>query len=220
MKKVRIFTLDLKGVIAAIALGLAVLVLGGYAGPYFLFVLLFFLILSAAATEIGKEKKKELGTYEKARSWKNVVANGLVALFIACAYRIDLLFYFAPKLFLVIAYTASMSGVTADKFASEIGVLDGDPVMLLNLKKVRKGTSGAITILGTLASMLGSFLLSLSLLLLQVSWAYIILITAFGFVGSIVDSIAGYFEEKGKGNKYTSNLLCAISSTLLAIVII
>jgi len=214
-----LFTLDKKGVFAALLLGICVLFFGGSFGPYFLFVLLLFLVVSDVVTELGRNAKKLIGMYEKARGWRNVLANGFVAFLIALLLFANSYFHLSPKV-LVVVYTASMSAVMADKFASEIGVLDGMPVMLLGFKKVAKGTSGAITLLGTFASFFGSLLIAFSILLLYPSLLYVVVISAAGFFGSIVDSVFGYFEEKGIGNKYTSNLACAIFGAILAVALL
>jgi uncharacterized membrane protein len=42
-------------------------------------------------------------------------------------------------------------------------------------------------------------------------------ITIAGFVGNVVDSMLGYYEEKGVGNKSTSNLVCGLVGAIAAI---
>ena len=49
---------------------------------------------------------------------------------------------------------------------------------------------------------------------------YVLIIAISGLLGSVVDSVAGHFEEKGIGNKYTSNILCAIAAALIAYAVI
>ncbi|MEM3482913.1 MAG: DUF92 domain-containing protein, partial [Candidatus Micrarchaeaceae archaeon] len=190
-----IFTLDLLGIVAALLLGLAVLFLGGVTGPYFLFALLLFLVLSAFVTELGKRFKQSIGDYEKFRGWRNVVANGTVALAVALLYLLNTSMHFTSVSLLIVVYVSSISAITADKFAHEIGVLDGTPTMLLNMKKVAKGTSGAVTVVGTAASLLGSAIIALSLLLIYSSWAYVAIAAISGFFGSVIDTVLGYFEE-------------------------
>ena len=51
---------------------------------------------------------------------------------------------------LIYAFVAGVAGITADKFASEFGVLDGEPKVLINGKKANRGTSGAVTWFGTI----------------------------------------------------------------------
>jgi len=218
----RAFTLDEKGVVAALLLGVAILIFGGVLGPYFLLILLLFLMVSAVVTDLGKGKKELIGVYEKARGWKNVLANGGVPLALAILFAAasQLSKQYTLILPIAIAYTASISAVMADKFASEVGVLDGVPVMLLTLRKVSKGTSGAVTWLGTIASALGSAIIALCIFLLYNSLFYFAIILVSGFVGSVVDTVFGYFEEQHIGNKYTSNLACAVAGALLAVLLL
>ncbi len=204
-----LFTLDKKGIGSALVLGLLLLIFGGIS---FLLIMLLFLVLSSFVTYYGVKAKSSMQLFEKSRSWKNVVANGIVPLFVSIAY------YFNPSIELIFVYVVSVAAVTADKFASEIGVLDGIPRSILNFKKVKKGTSGGVTLLGIFASLLGSFLISIVLIPFGI---YLVIIsTILGLFGSIVDSIAGVFEEKGYGNKYTSNILCSLSASILAYLIL
>lgn len=219
-------TLDRYGVILALALGAAILILGGSYGLYFLAVMLLFLGLSAIVTTIGGKKKRRLGVYEGSRGWKNVAANGAVPLLVIAVYRIAVFMGMQahPELF-VLAYVASVAAITSDKFASEIGVLDGAPTMLLTMRKVKRGKSGAVTGLGLLASFIGASLVSVFALFsfAIASHAYLVLmaITAFsGFAGNLVDSVFGYYEEQGFGNKYTSNMLCSLAGCIIEIALV
>ena len=62
----------------------------------------------------------------------------------------------------IYTFVASVAGITADKFASEFGVLDGDPIMLMTGKKAKKGTSGAVTWLGFAMGSVASGLVALT----------------------------------------------------------
>jgi uncharacterized protein (TIGR00297 family) len=210
---VNVLTLDGKGVALAIVLGALILFLGQGLGPFFLLVIILFLVMAAVVTEIGKGRKKRMGVYEERRGWQNVIANGLGPLIIAAIYAADnWRFHFAvPLTTIAIVYVASVSAVAADKFASEIGVLDGEPFMLLTLRKVRRGVSGGISPAGLAASLLGSFIISLSVLPVSNQIALVGITAVAGFFGSIVDSALGYFEEIGIGNKYASNFVCSVA---------
>ncbi|MGC9037803.1 MAG: DUF92 domain-containing protein [Candidatus Micrarchaeia archaeon] len=212
----RVYTLDSKGLVSAVLMGIAVLLLGSYAGAYFLFLLLLFLMLSALVTELGVWQKKQLGQYERARGWKNVLANGGIAVVLAALFFANGIYHFASAKLLILVYAASISGITADKFASEIGVLDGTPLMLLTMQKVKKGTSGGVTWLGTVSSFVGALIIALTLPIVGIGAFGVAVVAVSGFLGNIVDSLLGYFEEKGVGNKYTSNLACAAASSLIA----
>jgi len=214
---VNLFTLDNEGVILAVVFGILILGFGQNSGPLFLFDLFSFLALSAIVTRIGKRKKKGIGVYEKSRGWKNVVANGAVPVLLSALYFANLTLGFLPRNLVVAAYIASVAAVTADKFASEVGVLNGEPTMLITMKKVKKGMSGAVTLLGLGASFLASWLIGLSVLLAGGSVWWVMIVAVSGFLGCFVDSLAGYFEEQGIGNKYTSNILCSLAGAIVCL---
>ena len=215
-------TLDFGGVISALLLGAALVVTGvlGGLGLFFLIVILYFLLLSAIVTRAGKGRKVRMGLYERSRGWRNVAANGMIPLIISIIYMANNSYFFAPQVALLIAYVASVAAITADKFASEIGVLDGDPHMLLTMKKVKKGISGAVSSIGLLASLVGAFLVSLSVFQLPNFTYLLVIATVAGFFGNLADSVVGYLEEQGIGNKYTSNMVCAIVGAVIAFVIL
>ncbi len=212
-----LLTLDEKGVALAVIFGVLILVLGGaWQGVFFLAVMLVFLAVSAAVTWLGKRKKEGIGLYEHARGWKNVLSNGIVPVGIAAGYYLNGIAgtSVSPTL-ITMLYIASVAAVTADKFSSEVGVLDGEPTMLLTLKRVKKGMSGGVTALGLGASLLGALIIGLSAFYVSLSIGLIAILTLSGFAGSLVDSVFGYYEEKGVGNKYTSNFICSVAGTLV-----
>ncbi len=213
-------TLDLSGLISATILGLLLLFFGGSMGWFFLASMIVFLVLSAAVTEYRKDEKKEIGVNEKARSWKNVVANGTVPLIVVIFYYLNHTLHFTTQEVLLIIYLSSLSAVIADKFASELGVLNGKPIMLLTLKEVDRGTSGGVTALGITGGLIASMVIGLLSLFMQGSLGFFIVIVVAGFFGNIVDSIFGYFEEKGLGNKFTSNMACAAAAALFSYVLL
>ena len=217
-----LLTLDLPGLISALVLGLALILLGGELGLGFLAVMLYFLVLSAMVTWTGKGRKKRLGLYETSRGWRNVAANGGVPLMMALFFFANAAYAFVPQGALIASYVASVAAITADKFASEIGVLGGEPIMLLTLRRTKRGTSGGVTALGLGASLLGSALIAASVFALpglhQTGRLFLVVLAA-GFVGNLADSAFGYFEEKGIGNKYTSNAACAVVGAIIAVLL-
>ncbi len=215
-----LLTLDSKGLLLACAMGLLILFFGGQYGILLLADILAFLILSYIVTNLGKVRKNGIGMYERARGWKNVLSNGLFPVFIAFLYFINAKFAFVPGNLLLLAYIASVAAVTADKFSSEIGVLDGKPRMLLTMKTVAAGTSGGVTVIGLLASLLGAVLVSTSVVFIHGSLSTLIIVAFSGFFGGIVDSVLGYFEEQGIGNKYTSNFACSVAGALVCALLV
>ncbi len=210
-----VLTLDKKGLALAFVFGILILYFGQNYGILFLVDILAFLVISAIVTDAGKRLKEGAGVYESLRGWRNVASNGTVPLVIAFLYFLNYTYGSFPQSFIAIVYVASVAAVTADKVAHEIGVLNGEPTMLLTMKKAKKGTSGAITLLGSGAAILSALVVGSSVLLVHYSLGLVAIVALSGFLGNMVDSVLGYFEEKGIGNKHTSNFLCAVSGALI-----
>ncbi|VVB77019.1 Uncharacterised protein [uncultured archaeon] len=216
----KFLTLNKKGILLALLTGALVFTLGDGHRLLFLSDLVLFLALSAVITSFGRIKKQGLGVYDRARGWQNVLANGAVPVMAAGLYWVSLGTAFLPPAVLALAYIASVCAVMADKFASEIGVLDGEPTILLTFKKAKKGASGGVTSVGLLASLVGSSIIGASAFALGVPVAYVIAVVFSGFFGNIIDSVFGYYEEKGYGNKHTSNFFCSLAGFLMCILIL
>jgi uncharacterized protein (TIGR00297 family) len=226
-------TLNFKGTALTVALGVAFLILGLNIGYFFVLVMLLFLALSAAVTPVGINYKKRMVIYQATRGARNVLANGLPPLIMAAAFAVSShLGNQSAMLLSVIGFTASVAAITADKFASELGIFGGIPKMIFTFKKVRRGTSGGISLLGLAASLLASFIIAVTIPAISYQLrslnsvpafnpaTAIAVITVSGFIGCIVDSMLGYYEEKGIGNKYTSNFFCGISGAAVAVLIL
>ncbi len=209
-----VFTLNISGTLFAVAFGILVFVFGLGLWWFFIAVLIDFLIMSAIATRARDEEKVHIRGYEKLRSWKNVVANGLIPVLIVFAYFFNSVNMIVPQAVIIYAFVASVCAITADKFASEFGVLSGEPIMLLTMKKAKKGKSGAVTWYGTLMGVVASALIGLSVFALGGSILIFIVLIVSGFVGHLIESVFGDFSEKGYGNKYTSNLLCSVTGAM------
>jgi len=197
--------LDKLGLILALFMGVVVLAFGSVE---FFVIFLVFLAASVTATKYGYEQKRELGIYEHERSWENVLANGFIPMLAAIV---------SPVIG-VGAYLGSVAAIMADKFASELGVLGSAPRSLLTFKEGKRGESGCVSALGTLVSFSGAMLIGLVahiLMPLQVNAWQMIYIGLVGFAGSFADSLAGVLEERGVGNKATTNAICAIVGAIL-----
>jgi len=204
-KKTNIVMLDLPGLFLATIFAVLLVF---FSKIEFLILLLIFLGVSVIITKYGYEKKREYGLYEHERSWQNVAANGLIPAICAIA---------SPQIG-IFPFIGSVSAIMADKFASELGVLsDEEPTYLLNFKKVKKGTNGAISFFGLLMSFDGGLVIGLSCLFLFPGFDLwkVLLIAGIGFAGSFFDSLIGTLEEKGIGNKATTNALCSIAGAVL-----
>lgn len=218
-----IFTLDVSGSLLAVLFGIITFYFGLQLWWFFMAVLIDFLVLSAIATKAREEKKAKMKGYEKVRSWKNVVANGIVPVTIVLVYFVFVGYVgISPSnsQIIVYAFVASLGAVTADKFASEFGVLYGFPKDIVTGAVVRRGTSGGITWMGTLMGLIGSLLIGLTVLSIGASFLVFDVIVIAGVAGNVVDSVLGHFEEKGIGNKYTSNIMCAVTGALFCAVVL
>ncbi len=206
-KEISILGLDTTGFLSALVVGGIVWY---FAGLAYLTLLFTFLLLALYITSIGYKIKVRYGVFDYARGWQNVASNGLIP-FIAA-----LLSPYIGSL----PFIASVAGATADKFASELGILGGKPIELFTWKRVKPGKSGAISLLGTFFSFVGALTITFAAKFLFPISSYTALLLALaGFTGSLVDSIAGYFEERGLGTKETSNFICTLTAFLLAFLI-
>ncbi|MCS7117082.1 MAG: DUF92 domain-containing protein [Nitrososphaerota archaeon] len=188
--------IDRVGTFVAILIGFSVVLGGGWS--WFITLLTFF-VVSTQFTRFKYEYKKKIGCAEGdggRRSWRNIIANGGVAAFIALMEGVSTNDGFERVIY-GIAFVGAISTATADTLATEIGLISrSSPRLITNLKrKVPQGTSGGVTLLGEFASIFGSLLIGLVAALLNVANTsvikVIIISTISGFVGSTIDSILG-----------------------------
>ena len=195
--------LDKEGALLAVAMGFIIFLFGGL--NYLLLMLIFF-ALALLATGYENAIKREMGLYEHERGWENVLSNGLLPTILA---------FFSNTLG-PLPYIACIAAVTADKFGSEIGVLGGNPINLANLKPAKPGISGAITMIGTVASLAGASAIGFCAMYVFGINATLALLVGFaGLLGSIVDSLFGVLEERGIGTKGTTNFICSIIGAII-----
>ena len=157
-------------------------------------------------SRLGQERKKAIESIHEhgsERTWVQVTANGLVGLTAAVLTTIT-----EESAFLIAAVT-SFAATNADTWGSEIGVLSRrTPRSILTGREVEPGMSGGVTLEGTIASLLGSVVIAVSLGLIgvlsqlltgnPVTAAHVVrvagttsIVLVCGFVGSIIDSVLG-----------------------------
>ncbi|VVC03212.1 Uncharacterised protein [Candidatus Bilamarchaeum dharawalense] len=196
--------LDGKGILLALFFGFVLFVFGGFS---YLALMLIFLLLAILVTRYEHELKRELGLYEHERGWENVLSNGLLPSFLAVLSPIT-----GPMPFI-----ASLAAVTADKFGSEIGVLDPkNPVSVLDFKPVKPGTSGAMSVMGTVGSFAGAGSIAVvSIFIFNLDPSQALMISIAGMIGSIFDTLFGVLEERGIGTKGTTNFICSVIGAII-----
>lgn len=181
-------SLNKSGAIAALFVGIIIFGIGGW---QWAILLLTFFITSSALSRTFKKKKQNLDEkFSKGheRDAGQVFGNGGIATFFA-----GLHFFYPNEPILWLCFSASLAAVNADTWATELGVLNPNPPrMITNLNKiVEKGTSGGISLTGTLASLAGSGLIAFLASLLTDNWSLFLLITFSGLAGSLFDSLLG-----------------------------
>ena len=184
----RAHSLSKSGMLAALIIGTIVFGLGGW--QWAILLLTFFFTSSALSRAFKKQKQGLNEKYSKGdqRDAGQVFGNGtLAALFV-------LIHAFSPESSIGwVGFAASLAAVNADTWATELGVLNPAPPRLITdlRKRVEKGTSGGISLVGTLASLLGSGLIACLAAAFTTNWSLFPLITIAGLAGSLFDSFLG-----------------------------
>jgi uncharacterized protein (TIGR00297 family) len=160
-----------------------------------LIVLAVFFVSSSLWSIFKKEEKKEAeekSAKSSKRDWQQVLANGGLAALLAVFSS------FNPSIVYVLAFVASMAASNADTWASEIGTLSKkSPISMRTFHYVEKGTSGAISLIGTMGGLLGALTVSTTGFLVfdNWNWSFVAWITLFGFIGHFVDTFIGAFVQ-------------------------
>ena len=149
----RAHSLNKSGAIAAAFTGTIIFSVGGW---NWAILLLAFFITSSAFSRAFKKRKQGLDEkFSKGheRDAGQVFGNGGIATVFA-----TLRFFFPNELWPWLGFAAALATVNADTWGTELGVLNPHPPRIItNLSKaVEEGTSGGITLIGTLASLAGS----------------------------------------------------------------
>ncbi|MBF0709280.1 DUF92 domain-containing protein [Alkalihalobacillus hwajinpoensis] len=183
----KVHALSRNGAIAATGVGCAIALGFGWKGLLLLGI--FFLTSTIwskykAQLKDGVEQIVEKGA---SRDQYQVLANGGVAAF---AGIMMLLFPGDVWLFIFLSAIATSN---SDTWASELGVLSKRrPLHIITMKFVPAGTSGAISMPGILASLLGAGLIGgVGSLVFDLSFLGLVIVTVAGFVGCLSDTLIG-----------------------------
>jgi len=142
------------GLIAALFVGSIIFVTGG---EKWIFPLILFFLLSSILTRVSAYLKKTAKSEHSPRTATQVLANGSIAAFSAAAYMI------IPNPAFIMLFIGSLAAATSDTWSTEIGAFSGaQPRLLTNFRKVQKGTSGGITLIGIFGGIAGSAALAFS----------------------------------------------------------
>ncbi len=147
----RAHSLSASGAMCAIMVG----TICAAAGWSWAFLLIAFFLSSTALSRLGAGEKARRtdGVVSKGgeRDAMQVLANG--GLFTATAF----IWIIWPSAILLPLAAGSLAAATADTWSTEIGTLSpGAPRMITTWRRVPAGTSGAVTALGSLATVFGA----------------------------------------------------------------
>jgi uncharacterized protein (TIGR00297 family) len=165
----------------------------GLGGLRWAVVLMAFFISSSLLTRLFRKQKTSLDEkFDKGgrRDIGQVLANGGVAAAIA-----GLQFFLPDAGWTWVAFAASLAAVNADTWATELGVLNPRPPLLITTgKQVERGTSGGISPYGVLASLGGAGFIAVFATLIRpagVTWSLFPILLLAGIGGALFDSLMG-----------------------------
>lgn len=160
-------------------------------------LLIVFFVSSSALSHFRQAQKQRIAgeKFEKGgrRDIWQALANGGAGAALALIYGLT-----GEPSVLLAAYVGVMATVTADTWATEIGVLSPHPPRLITSGRVvSPGTSGGVTLYGLGASAAGALLIGAAALALMIAeyrnWLPLLLPAALvgGIAGSLFDSLLG-----------------------------
>jgi uncharacterized protein (TIGR00297 family) len=186
----RVHSLSRDGAIAAAFVGAIIFGLGGLQWSV---LLLAFFISSSALSRLFKDRKRGLNEkFSKGseRDAGQVLGNGGLATAFVVLNAV-----FPHQLWTWIGFAAALASVNADTWATELGTLNPNPPRIITdlRKRVEAGTSGGVSLWGTIAALLGASVIGVltAVLYPNVHWSLFILITISGLLGSLFDSLLG-----------------------------
>jgi len=185
------------GAAAACLLGTVIFGLGGL--PWAVLLVGFF-VSSSLLSKLFKRRKAavdEKFSKGSQRDAGQVFANGGMA-----GVLVLLLAAFPTQTWLWVCGAASLAAVNADTWATELGILSNEnPRLITNGKEVEKGSSGGISLTGTLAALSGAAVIAGLALIVWPDYAgnltFTFALAGFGLIslaglgGSLVDSLLG-----------------------------
>lgn len=148
-------------------------------------VLLSFLLFGALSDKIKPKKVQKMQGFEK-RNWKQVLANSAVAT------ALSVLYFITENTLFAVCFAAALAEALADTFSSSFGSLAPCAYDIIRMKRIKKGLSGGVSLVGSLFGLLGGVLIALISFVFGVADANIfIIISLSAFLGMLFDSLLG-----------------------------
>ena len=173
-------SLSLSGAIGGYLLGIVIFGSGGW---NWIIPLIFFFISSSILSHFNRKEKSQ-------RNLLQILSNGGLATIFAIEN------IFIKSSFSLIFYLSAIAAATADTWGTEVGFHSkSKPKLIFSKQLVPKGTSGSITLLGTIGSIIGAILIAvLGQMIFSHKNIFFPIVIA-GISGSIFDSFLGRFFQ-------------------------
>lgn len=168
------------------------LIFGAGGLPWAVLLLAFFISSSALSRVFASRKVELKEKFSKGsrRDWAQVLANGGLGALLALAHAA-----LPGETWPWVAFSGAMAAVNADTWATEMGVLSTRmPRLITNGKPVERGASGGVTLLGSLAALVGAASIALLAALFTPGGSWVVLTAAIllgGLAGAAIDSLLG-----------------------------
>ncbi len=182
----RLGSLSASGAAGAVLVGTLTFGIGGWV-PAILLSLFF--VSSSGLSRVGHSRKTgAAATFSKGsrRDIGQVMANGGLASALSIGYGLT------REPFWLVGLAGALAAVNADTWATELGILSRvRPRLITTGASVDPGTSGGVSLQGTLAAAAGSAVIGATAGLLTGDWFMAAAAWAGGLAGSLFDSLLG-----------------------------
>jgi len=186
----RVGALTRSGALSAALTGGLIFGFGGF--PWATLLLTFFITSSVLSRAFAKQKAILAEKFSKGnqRDWAQVLANGGLGALLA------VIFFIIPQQgWIWPAFAGAMAAVNADTWSTELGVMSNIlPRLITNGKTVERGSSGGVTLTGTLAALGGAALVGIIAVSFPPYHDWLLrwgIIALGGLIGSLFDSVLG-----------------------------
>lgn len=181
----RLHALTIGGAVIAFLIGISIGFSFQFSGLFMLGV--FF--LTSSFMSLLKKQPNDIVQKGERRDAIQVLANGGPG----CIFSLLALIFPEYKEQFLHAFIASLAIANGDTWASELGAYSTkNPIHVFSLKRVPKGTSGAISLIGTISGIFGSMIIAgFGYLLQLISLSTIWMITIIGCLGLFIDTFLG-----------------------------
>jgi uncharacterized protein (TIGR00297 family) len=220
----RMKVLTISGAVAAFVVGGCIFSFGGIEAAI---ILIAFFISGSLLSKLNPHSNEKNG-----RDYKQVLSNGIAPVIGVLLTALTPIVREQSTVF----FLASLATATADTWATEIGMRYGSRVFnLFSFRPMQKGLSGGVSVIGLIASVLGTVFIAL--LPLLPFWqgekmCGLVLVKIFpviaiaGFVGALIDSLLGatlqakyqkdgvYIEENAVGSSRVSGIAIINNNTV------